>query len=201
MASDQDKKDRDDLTDLHELEDFEHSGVQENNLSPENNLGEEEVIDEGLEGPENLEDPSEEFFTEKTTSFNVQEETSTSLVAPEQGEPLEAPELETSASLLEEEVTPFEESKVLPREVFTVDPAFALKITEILEDEEKRDLEIFLREHHFIHEENEREMLRALNAGAILLSQLSEYSVAYLLKFLTRFSFTLEAAREEEILS
>lgn len=78
-------------------------------------------------------------------------------------------------------------------------PPYSLIVQGIKFEEDAEDILIVLREHGLVTDENEETMQQGLEHGAILISQISEYSAIYLCHRLRRFDVELMMGLSDEL--
>lgn len=78
-------------------------------------------------------------------------------------------------------------------------PPYSLILKNIKFQEDAQDILIILREHGLVDDTNEEAYQQSLNNGALLISQLSEYSAIYLAHRIRRFDLELLVGLSEEL--
>jgi len=78
-------------------------------------------------------------------------------------------------------------------------PPFSIILKNIKFEEDVEDILILLREHDLCNEQNEQTMRQGLENGALLISQISEFSAIYLAHRFRRFDLEIQLGLSEEI--
>ena len=78
-------------------------------------------------------------------------------------------------------------------------PAFSVILRNIKFEEDAEDILILLREHDIINAENEETMTQSIEAGSLLISQISEYAAIYLTHKFRRFDLDIQMGLSDEL--